>query len=323
MTPRLAPTLKLIAPDHRLAESGNEASGREEPAMKAPPFAYVRAGSLADVFAQWSAAGPEAKLLAGGQSLLATLAFRLSEPSTLIDISRVAELQGIAEAGDGLRIGALTTHAELGASDLVRRRAPLLVEAVPLIAHPAIRNRGTIGGSLAYADPAAELPACCVALDAVIVVGSATGERRIPAAQFFTGLYTTALAANELIAAIEFPAHKTDERCVILELARRSGDYAMAGIAARAHISSGMLADPRLIFFGVGDTPVPAKAAMAALDGKSATPDAIARAQAALDADLDPPADLHGSPDMKRHLARVLLARALGHLAGAPEARAA
>src|SRR5437016_6049730 len=161
--------------------------------MKAPPFAYVRAGSLADVFALWSAAGPDAKLLAGGQSLLATLAFRLSESSTLIDISRVAELAGISAVGDGIRVGALTTHAELGASDLVRRHAPLLAEAVPLIAHPAVRNRGTIGGSLAYADPAAELPACVVALDATIVACSAMGERRIPAAQFFTGLYATAL----------------------------------------------------------------------------------------------------------------------------------
>src|ERR1700674_5366104 len=145
---------------------------REEPAMKAPPLAYVRAVSLADVFSQWSA-GSDAKLLAGGQSLLATLAFRLSEPSTLIDISRVAELAGISAVGDGIRVGALTTHAELGADDLVRRHAPLLADAVPLIAHPAIRNRGTIGGSLAYADPAAELPACCVALDATIVARSA------------------------------------------------------------------------------------------------------------------------------------------------------
>src|SRR6185503_1150360 len=153
--------------------------------MKAPPFAYVRAASLADVFRLWGAAGPEAKLLAGGQTLLASLAFRLSDPGTLIDISRVQELKGIAQAGDAVRVGALTTHTELGASELVRRHVPLLTEAVPLIAHPAIRNRGTLGGSLAYADPAAELPACAVALDATIVACSAKGERRIPASQFF------------------------------------------------------------------------------------------------------------------------------------------
>ena len=192
--------------------------------MKAPPFAYVRAASLADVFRLWSTAGPEAKLLAGGQTLLASLAFRLSDPGTLIDISRVQELKGIAQAGDAVRVGALTTHAELGASELIRRHVPLLAQAVPLIAHPAIRNRGTIGGSLAYADPAAELPACCLALEATIVARTTAGERRIRAAQFFTGLYATALAANELIAAIEFPIAKAGERCVILELARRSGD---------------------------------------------------------------------------------------------------
>ena len=291
--------------------------------MKAPPFAYVRAASIADVFALWSAAGPEAKLLAGGQSLLATLAFRLSEPSTLIDISRVAELAVISETGDGIRVGALATHAELGASELVRRHAPLLAEAVPLIAHPAIRNRGTIGGSLAYADPAAELPACCVALDAGIIARSASGERRIPAAQFFTGLYATALAENELIAAVEFPTAKPEERSVILELTRRSGDYAMAGIVARAQVAGGVLTDTRLVYFGVGETAVVAKGAMAALARKPPTLETIARAQGALDADLDPPADQHGNPDMKRHLARVLLARALRRLTGAQEARAA
>jgi carbon-monoxide dehydrogenase medium subunit len=291
--------------------------------MKAPPFAYVRAGSLADVFALWSAAGPDARLLAGGQSLLATLAFRLSEPSTLIDISRVAELTGISAAGDGIRVGALTTQAELGGNELVRRHVPLLAEAVPLIAHPAIRNRGTIGGSLAYADPAAELPACCVALDAAIIARSATAERRIPAAQFFTGLYATALVEGELIAAVEFLAPKPDERCVILELTRRSGDYAMAGVAAKADVSRGTLADPKVVFFGVGAAPVIAEGAMAAIAGKPATPATIAAAQAALDADLDPPADQHGSAEMKRHLARVLLARALGRLTAACEARAA
>jgi carbon-monoxide dehydrogenase medium subunit len=291
--------------------------------MKAPPFAYVRAATLGDVFSLWAQAGPDARLLAGGQSLLAALAFRLSEPTTLIDISRVPELAGISAVGDGIRVGALTTHAELGANELVRRSVPLLADAVPLIAHPAIRNRGTIGGSLAYADPAAELPACCVALDAVIVARSASGERRVPAAQFFTGLYGTALGERELIAAVEFPASKPGERCVILELARRSGDYAMTGIVSRAHVAGTALGDPQLVFFGVGETPVIAKGAMAALAGKAVTPETIAQAQATLDADLDPPEDQHGSPDMKRHLARVLLARAVERLTGIAEARAA
>jgi carbon-monoxide dehydrogenase medium subunit len=291
--------------------------------MKAPAFAYLRAASLAEAFRLWTEAGPEARLLAGGQSLLATLAFRLSEPSTLIDISRVPELEGIAMAGDMVRVGALTTHAELGMSDVVRRQVPMVAEAVPLIAHPAIRNRGTIGGSLAFADPAAELPACCVALEAQIVARSAKGERRIAAAQFFTGLYQTALNDKELIAAVEFPVARPGERSVILELARRSGDYAMAGIAARAKVAAGRLIDPSLVFFGVGDRPVNAVRTMGALAGKPVMPATIDAANAALDADLDPPADQHGSPEMKRHLARVLLARALDRLTGGEEQQAA
>ena len=291
--------------------------------MKAPPFTYVRATSLADAFHLWRDAGPDAKLLAGGQSLLATLAFRLSDPGTLIDISRIRELRGIAQAGSAIRVGALTTHAELGRSALIREHVPLIAEAVPLIAHAAIRNRGTIGGSLAFADPAAELPACCVALDATIVARNAADERRIPAAQFFTGLYSTALRTHELISAIEFPVAKAGERGTIIELARRSGDYAMAGIAARAKVTGSTIIEPRIVLFGVGDAPVLAERAMAAAGGKQVLPDTIAAAQSALMGDLDPPADQHGSADMKRHLARVLLARALNRLTGRAEARAA
>jgi aerobic carbon-monoxide dehydrogenase medium subunit len=291
--------------------------------MKAPPFAYVGARSLAEVFQLWAAAGTEAKLLAGGQTLLASLAFRLSEPSTLIDITRVAELKGVSQSGGAIRMGALTTHAQLGSSDVIRTQVPLVAQAVPLIAHPAIRNRGTIGGSLAFADPAAELPACCVALNATIVARSAAGERRIAATQFFTGLYETALRPHELIAAVEFPGAKPGERCVILEVARRSGDYAMAGVVARAHIAGGVYAEPRLVLFGVGAGPVVARAAMAAIAGKQATPATIAAAQAALDADIDPPEDLHGTSAMKRHLARVVLGRALTSMSDRPETRAA
>src|SRR5262245_5829662 len=291
--------------------------------MKAPPFSYLRAVSLADAFAMWEAAGADARLLAGGQSLLASLAFRLSAPSTLIDVSRVPELSGISAAGGSIRVGALTTHAELGAHPLVRQQVPLLAEAVPLIAHPAIRNRGTIGGSLAYADPAAELPACCVALEAAILARSAGGERRIPAAQFFTGLYMTALGERELIAAIEFPARKQHERSAIVELARRWGDYAMVGVVGRVELEGSVLADARLVLFGVGEAPVVASAAMAVVEGGTATAETVGRAVAALDADLNPPADQHASSDMKRHLARVLLGRALRRLCGLSEARAA
>jgi carbon-monoxide dehydrogenase medium subunit len=291
--------------------------------MKAPPFAYVRATSLTDAFNLWRDSGPDAKLLAGGQSLLATLAFRLSDPGTLIDISRIRELRGITQSGAAIRVGALTTHAELGANAVIREHVPMLAAAVPLIAHAAIRNRGTIGGSLAFADPAAELPACCVALDAMIIARNAADERRIPATQFFTGLYGTALRDHELIAAVEFPMQKPGERSTILELARRSGDYAMAGIAAKAKVTGSTIIEPRIVFFGVGDAPTLAERAMAAAGGKQVLPDTIAAAQTALDTDLDPPADQHGGSDMKRHLARVLLSRALNRLTGHAEARAA
>jgi aerobic carbon-monoxide dehydrogenase medium subunit len=291
--------------------------------MKAAPFSYVRATSLAEAFRLWSDAGPEARLLAGGQSLLASLAFRLSEPGALIDISRVPELGGISQAGEAIRIGAGVTHTELGRNELVRRQLPLLAEAVPLIAHPAIRNRGTVGGSLAFADPAAELPACAVALDAVVIARSAEAERRVRAARFFTGLYATALQPGELIAAVEFPVARAGERSAILELARRSGDYAIAGVAARAKVAGGTLIDPRFVFFGVGDRPVVAQRAMAAIAGKQTLAETVAAAQAELGTDLHPTADQHGGPEMKRHLARVLLARALRRLAGLEEARAA
>lgn len=273
--------------------------------MKAASLEYVRAHSLDEVFAWHGKSG--VRLLAGGQSLLASLAFRLSEPEILVDIGRVPALQGISTTPQGvLRIGALTTHTHLGANLLVRRHAPLLAEAVPLIAHPAIRNRGTIGGSLAYADPAAELPACCVALGASIVAVSARGERRIPAADFFTGLFETALADDELIGAIEVPPLEAGEQSTILELARRSGDYAMAGLVARQ--AAGALT---LVYFDVGATPVEARDAAAALGAGPWTPATLATAVAALERDLDPPEDLHGNAAFKRHLAGVLLGRAL------------
>jgi carbon-monoxide dehydrogenase medium subunit len=290
--------------------------------MKWPAFGYVRASTLEEVFRLQAEHGDGARLLAGGQTLLATLAFRLSEPRLLVDITRIAALRGITVQGDVLRIGALTRHAELERDPLVARHAPLLAEAVPFIAHPAIRNRGTIGGSLAYADPAAELPACVVALDATLVLASAQGERRVKAAAFFTGLLETALRPEELIAAVEVPVATPASRSAIVEVARRSGDYAMAGLAASLRIEGGVVAAPRLVYFGVGNGPVPAAGAAAALEGRALDAAAIAAAQAALAGDLDPPSDLHGPPGMKRHLARVLTQRALSRFLPATEAAA-
>jgi carbon-monoxide dehydrogenase medium subunit len=272
--------------------------------VKPAPFAYARASGLAEVLDVLEREGEHCRLLAGGQSLLPALNLRLAAPPLLLDISGLPELRGIAALpGGGVRLGALTRHAELESDPLVAARAPLLARAAPLIAHPAIRNRGTLGGSLALADPAAELPACMLALEATILAHSRRGERRIPASEFFRGLYTTALAADEVLAAVEIPPPGPGEGSVILELARRHGDYAIVGVAA-----VGRRRSARLAFFGVGATAMRARAAEAALA------EGVAAAQAALAADLDPPADLHGPPALRLHLARVLLGRALSQL---------
>jgi carbon-monoxide dehydrogenase medium subunit len=278
--------------------------------MKPAPLAYLRANDVDHALSLWREAGPDARVLAGGQSLLAGLNLRVGEVSALIDIGRISSLRGVSDLGDALRIGALTRHADLARDPLIAQHAPALAQAAPLIAHPAIRTRGTIGGSLAYADPASELPACVVALDATIIVRSEAGERRVPATEFFFGLFETALEPFEMIVAIEVPKIAPGGRHVVLELARRSGDYAIAGIvlAAPAGVS---LSGARLAFFGVGPAPVLAVEAMAALESAG-----VEAACVALDGDLDPSADLQGSAEMKRHLAKVLLRRAVGRLTG-------
>lgn len=284
--------------------------------MKPSAFAYARPRALEEAFALLEQHGDNAKLLAGGQSLLASLNMRLSAPGILVDIGAIPGLDGIAVKGKTLVIGARATHRAIERSDLVARHAPLLAQAAPHIAHIAIRNAGTLGGSLAMADPAAEWPACCVALEATIVVASRSGTRRVAAADFFKDLYTTALGAGELITAVEIPCAQKDERHAFLELVRRRGDYAIVGLAARARGTGKTLSDLRLVYLGLGVTPVLAQGAMAALEGKTADEAAIRAAQAALDADLAPSADLYTSAEAKRHMARVLAARAVAALAG-------
>jgi carbon-monoxide dehydrogenase medium subunit len=275
--------------------------------LKAPRFEYRRARELEVVFAAFEAHGGEAKILAGGQSLMPALNMRLFEPRLLVDINGIAGLDQIEERDGRLRIGALARHSAVGGSPVVARLAPLIHRAIPWIAHSAIRNRGTFGGSLAQADPAAELPACAVALDATLHLASRRGTRQVAARDFFRGLYETALAPDELITAIDIPPAPRGARFAFLELARRRGDYAMIGLAACAE--SGRA--PRLVFFGAGPKPVEAKAAARAL-GEGG----LAAAQEALLEDLDPPGDLQADAAMKRHLARVLLARALRALGG-------
>lgn len=275
--------------------------------MKAPSFDYRRARALEDVFAALEAHGGEAKILAGGQSLMPALNMRLLEPRLLVDINGIAGLDRIEERDGRLRIGALARHSAVGRSPVVARLAPLIQRAVPYIAHSAIRNRGTFGGSLAQADPAAELPACAVALDATLHLASRRGTRQVAARDFFRGLYETALAPDELITAIDIPPSARGARFAFLELVRRRGDYAMIGLAASWE--SGRA--PRLVFFGAGTKPVEAKAAARALGEGGLAP-----AQEALVDDLDPPGDLQADAATKRHLARVLLARAVRALGG-------
>lgn len=283
--------------------------------MKAPAFAYARPASLAEVYALLEQHGEGAKLLAGGQSLLATLNLRLSSPRILIDITGVPGLAGITVTKDSVRIGALTTHRELEHSADIASHLPLLAQAVPHVAHAAIRNMGTFGGSLAMADPAAEYPACCVALDAQLVIAGSKGERRIAARDFFKGMYETDLAPGEVLIAGEFRVAAKGYRSVFLELARRRGDYAIVGLAAHANTSGGRYADVRLAFLGAGGEPVLARATAAAIEGKSFGADTIALAQSSLARDLDPPADLYFSGATKLHLARVITGRALATLA--------
>lgn len=281
--------------------------------MKPPSFAYAKPRSLAEAFDLLEKHGGDAKVLAGGQSLVATLNMRLSSPAVLVDITGLPGLAGIAVAKDKVRIGALATHRAVERSAEVAAALPLLAQAAPHIAHVAIRNVGTFGGSLAMADPAAEWPACCVALDAELVLAGRAGERRVKARQFFKGLYETDLRAGELVAAVEIPVPGKDHRASFMELARRVGDYAIVGVAALARRKASALEDVRLAYLGVGPTPMLARQAMAAAEGKSAG-DAAAAAQAALDRDLKPAADLYNSAATKLHLARVLTGRALAAL---------
>jgi carbon-monoxide dehydrogenase medium subunit len=283
--------------------------------LKAPPLAYARARTLAEVFEMLARHGEGAKLLAGGQSLIATLNMRLSAPELLIDITRIKELSGIQVRDGAVRIGALTTHADIERSPEIHKHLPLLAQAAPHIAHPAIRNVGTIGGSLALADPAAEWPACCVALDAQLVIAGKAGTRRVAARDFFKGLYATVLRPGEVLTHVEIVAPGPDYRSAFVELAQRRGDYAIAGLAAVAKRAGGVLSDLRLAFLGMGQTPVLARGAMAAMEEERASTESIAAVTKALAKDLDPGADLYSSAATKMQLARVLTGRALAALA--------
>ncbi|MGI8525364.1 MAG: FAD binding domain-containing protein [Pseudolabrys sp.] len=272
--------------------------------MKPAPFAYARARSVDEAIALTGDA--DARLLAGGQSLIATLNMRLSAPALLIDINGIGGLDVITHNDGTLEIGALARHAQAERSETVARYAPLIARALPHIGHPAIRNRGTIGGSIAFADPAAELPACLLALGGEVDAVGPHGKRTIQADDFFKGLFETALGPRDMLTAIRVPAATKDTRFDFAELARRHGDYAMAGLAAAAKADGKGLRDVRLAFFGVGSTPMRAPKAEAVLNG-AVDDKRIDAAIAALD--LDPPCDVQATGAVKKHLAGVLLRR--------------
>jgi aerobic carbon-monoxide dehydrogenase medium subunit len=270
--------------------------------VKPAPFAYTRARTLKEAIALLSKHKDDARLLAGGQSLIATLNMRLSAPDLLIDINGIKGLDGIAKKGKTIEIGALARHTDVERSPLIAKHAPLIALAMPYIGHPAIRNRGTFGGSIAFADPAAELPACLLALGAEIEITGPKGKRRVKADAFFKGLFETALRPREVLTAVRIPVADKNTRVGFAELARRHGDYAMVGLAASARADGKRLKDVRLAFFGVGATPVRVKKAEAALAGGD-----IDAAVTALD--LDPHDDVQATSKVKKHLAGVLLRR--------------
>lgn len=280
--------------------------------MKPPPFAYRAPESVPEALEWLAEYGPEAKVLAGGQSLVPLLALRLARPGLLVDLARVPGLTQLAERDQGLVVGAMTRQQSAERSQLVGRLAPLLQAAMPFIGHPAIRSRGTIGGSLAHADPAAELPAVAVALDADLVAVSARrGERTIAATEFFASYLTTALEADEILTEIRFPPPAEGTGVGFLEVARRQGDFAMVGVAATVCLRGGSISQARLALTGVADVPIRATEAERALLGAAPDPAAFRAAAEVVALELAPRSDLHASAGYRRQVAAVLVRRAL------------
>lgn len=306
--------------------------------MKCPNIEYTKPSTLSDALSLLSHYGERAQILAGGQSLLPMMNLRLANAQILVDITALDELQGITleRSGEGdsqvLRVGALSTHALLAKSPLIKRYAPLLAQAVPYVAHLAIRNKGTIGGSLALADPAAEYPCVALAMNATLIIQGASSQRRVRAQEFFQSLYKTAIETGEILVGVELELPRAGQREHFCELSRRSGDYALIGLAASVQVVDAKIHSPRIAFFGVEDKPVLASRVMSALEGRlmrefentNARADTAQsagvqlpldmRLQQALQEDLSPWADLQASSATKAHLAKVILGRTLSQL---------
>jgi carbon-monoxide dehydrogenase medium subunit len=281
--------------------------------MKPTAFDYFAPSSLEGVLDLKADHGEDAKPLAGGQSLIPTMNFRVSQPSILIDLNKVDTLRFIREEEGELRIGAMTTQAVVERSDLVQRSHPLISEAVPNIAHPQIRNRGTFGGSLAHADPASELPVIALALDAKFKVESTKGERWIEANDFLITMFTVDLAPDEILTEIAFPTFPKKTGWSFMEIARRHGDYAMAGLAALVTLNGdGKCEQARLVYLNVGDKAVDAVKAAESLIGEQITEAAVKEAaEIASEQEIEPFGSVHATPEYQRHLSKVLTQRAL------------
>lgn len=280
--------------------------------MKPPSFKYFAPRTVDEAVARLAEEGEGAKVLAGGQSLVPLLNLRLAAPEVLVDVNRVDGLDGIEAWDGGLAIGAMARQSALEHSEAAGERLPLLVEAVRQSGHPTIRHRGTVGGSLAHADPAAELPAAMLALGAEIVATSVRGERTIAADDFFVGFLTTALAADEMVTAIRVPGVPEGTGAAFMELSRRSGDFALCGVAALITLNQhGRCERVRIALCGVGPGPVRARAVEASLIGEQPAGEALESAARRMTDEIDPPSDIHGSAAYRRKLAVVMTKRAV------------
>lgn len=286
--------------------------------MKPPPFEHHVATSLDEALSLLAEHGDESKVLAGGQSLVPLLSLRLARPEQLVDINRIDELATIGN-GEGLRVGATVRQRTVERSAEVAKANPLLAEATRHIGHAAIRNRGTVGGSVAHGDPAAELPAVLLALDGEVEVRSTRGERLVAAADLYSGFLTTALEPDELLTAVRFRAWPSGAGWSFQEFSRRSGDFAVAGVAVLLRLDGGTVAEARIALSGVDQTPVRVPVAEAALVGQAPSEELWAAAASDGVAELDPPSDLHGTSGYRRHLAGILIRRALQEAHGRAE----
>lgn len=282
--------------------------------MKAAAFDYVKPASLDELLDLKLKYGAEATILAGGQSLIPAMHLREVKPALLLDINGLSELREIRETPHTILVGSLVRYSELAGSGAMTSYAPLLGLAIPHIASPAIRNRGTVGGSVALADPGAELPACMTALRGVVHLKSASNERQIAISEFFTGANASCINDDELVTAVEIPKLQPGYRSGFAEISRRHGGYAVCGAAAHALVQGRVISDFRLVYFAAGPTPVIAAAAMSEIEGHELNEERIEAAQAALANDITPLDNLHGSSELRHHYARVLAGEVLNQL---------